>query len=440
MPPVRSGIADYTRDLTTALGAELEIDLFVATPAEEAAVRESRLPVHCAIARDFPWRERRTPYDLTIYQMGNSWCHDYMWPYVFRYPGLVVLHDGQLHHARAWSLLRRGRADDYRAELAFNHPELPREAAEPALSGFGGSLYYLWPMLRSVVTSARAIAVHDDALAANMRAAFPDAAVHAIRMGVPDVTPESEHVAAIRRRHDLDPSALVVAAFGGLTPEKRLRPLFDAVAVARRYRPDLRILLVGPIHPHYDVMTEARTSGVEDLVTIAGYVLDAELPAYIAVADIVSCLRFPSARETSASWLRALAAGRPTLVTDLAQQAALSTLDPRSWTLANGRGSDAPIAVSIDVMDEVHSLTLALKRLVLDNQLRATLGAAAYRFWAGHHTVDQMASDYQDVIRAATGRRPPVIALPSHMRPDGLEHLRDLLAPFAGLDVPLEGR
>ena len=83
-------------------------------------------------AHDFVWATRRAAHDRVIYQMGNAWCHDYMWPYLFRWPGLVVLHDAHLHHARAWSLLRRKRFADYRAELAFNHPELPPEAAEPA--------------------------------------------------------------------------------------------------------------------------------------------------------------------------------------------------------------------------------------------------------------------------------------------------------------------
>jgi len=172
MPPVRSGIADYTRDLVAALTGDTEMDVFVATSDEVDAARETGAPARYATAHDFPWRHHRAPYDLTIFQMGNSWCHDFMWPYLFRYPGLVVLHDGHLHHARAWSLLRRGRSDDYRAELAFNHPELPREAAEAALAGLGGTLYYFWPMLRSVVTSARAVAVHSEALADEIRQAW----------------------------------------------------------------------------------------------------------------------------------------------------------------------------------------------------------------------------------------------------------------------------
>ena len=41
MPPVRSGIADYTRDLVAALTGDTEIDVFVATADEVDAARET---------------------------------------------------------------------------------------------------------------------------------------------------------------------------------------------------------------------------------------------------------------------------------------------------------------------------------------------------------------------------------------------------------------
>ena len=88
-----------------------EIDVFV----DEAV---ARVAPGTRSAHDFVWRHRQEPYDLTVYQVGNSSHHDYLWPYLFRYPGLTVLHDAHLHHARAAALLRTLRADDYRAEFA----------------------------------------------------------------------------------------------------------------------------------------------------------------------------------------------------------------------------------------------------------------------------------------------------------------------------------
>ena len=104
---------------------------------------------------------------------------------------------------------------------------------------------------------------------------------------------------------------------------------------------------------------------------------------------------------------------------------------------ANPRTGSAPIAVSIDLLDEVHSLTLALKHLATDPGRRRSLGESAKHYWAANHTVDLMASDYREVIARASVRQAPDVSLPSHLRPDGREHLRELLAPFAGLAVPL---
>ena len=56
-----------------------------------------------------------------------------------------------------------------------------------------------------------------------------------------------------------------------------------------------------------------------------------------ASTDVCLCLRWPTARETSASWLRCLAAGKPTIVTDLVHTADVAVLDPRSWTLCSTR-------------------------------------------------------------------------------------------------------
>lgn len=433
LPPTKSGIADYTVEWLTGFGARHAIDVFVASPEERAAWPPGHAPFAVRNAHEFVWARRRTPYDLVIYQMGNAWCHDYMWPYLFKWPGLVVLHDAHLHHARAWSLLRRHRLDDYRAELAFNHPALPPDAAEIGLSGFSGPLYYFWPMLRTVVASARAVAVHNTRLAADVSAEFPDTPIRAIPMGVADSIPSADAAEAVRRRHGFGPATVILSAFGGVTPEKRLEPVLQALAVVRRYQPEVRLLLVGQALPHFDALAAARARGVDDLVTIAGYVDKDAVPAYLAASDVVLSLRWPSARETSASWLRAIASGRPTLVTDLAQQADLPTLDPRSWTVVHAQPAldrVEPVAVSIDILDEQHSLTLALKRLTIDPALRARLGAAARAHWMRGHTVDRMTAAYDEVVREVAALPDPVASLPPHLRPAAAAHARHLIAAF----------
>src|SRR5581483_8165829 len=106
-------------------------------------------------AHDFVWRARRHQFDLVVYQIGNSRLHEFIWPYAFRWPGLAVLHDARLHHARGRARLRRGDAAGYRAEFAWSHPDVGPDAAELAIAGFDGAYYYFWPMLRGIVESSR---------------------------------------------------------------------------------------------------------------------------------------------------------------------------------------------------------------------------------------------------------------------------------------------
>src|SRR6185436_14765134 len=89
LPPERSGIAAYSANLVPRLAQAHAIDCWSG-----------------ANRQDFLWTARRDPYDLFIYQLGNAPCHDYMWAYLAAFPGLVVLHDARLHHARARRLLK----------------------------------------------------------------------------------------------------------------------------------------------------------------------------------------------------------------------------------------------------------------------------------------------------------------------------------------------
>ena len=97
-----------------------------------------------------------------------------------------MLHDAALHHARAQALLLDKRADDYRAEFRFNHPGVDPRVADFVVAGLEGSPYYLWPMLRLVMSRARAVAVHSAPLRDALAEEFPETPITTVSMGVPD--------------------------------------------------------------------------------------------------------------------------------------------------------------------------------------------------------------------------------------------------------------
>jgi glycosyltransferase involved in cell wall biosynthesis len=387
LPPVRSGISSYSAEVLPLL--------------ESPSVAIDRYPE--SAAHDFVWQMRRRPYDLVVYQLGNAPCHDYMWAYLARYPGLVVLHDARLHHARARRLLQSERFDDYCREFAYDHPDARPAFAEYAIAGLGASIYYFWPMLRVVLRTARLVAVHNSRVAADLAGQQCGAPVETIRMGVPSARTEPGDVAALRRKLAIPGTALVFAVFGKVTAEKRVAAILRAFgSLVREGRPAY-LLLAGDATEYSTLDTEISEQGAGSRVRIVGYLDDSEIGSCLAAADACLCLRWPTAQETSASWLRCLAAGRPTVISDLPHLV------------------DVPssVAMRVDLWDEDRSLETALRRLADEGRLREELGRAGKAYWATHHTLEMMAGDYRRLLDAAA-RRPigAAIDLPPHFLED----------------------
>ncbi|MDH4064881.1 MAG: glycosyltransferase family 4 protein [Acidobacteriota bacterium] len=449
LPPDPSGIAAYTHEVVPLLRRSFRaIDLYTdavgqivrAAPSATAArsTSDADLPA-VPSAHDFVWRHRRHPYDLIVYQLGNSASHDFIWAYLFRYPGLLVLHDAQVHQARALWLLRRlePRLDDYLAEVRASHPEAPPDLGLLFAAGLGGSLYRLWPLVGLALRASRLTAVHNAHLASALSRAHADASVTAIDMGVADPLADGPSDAAgrLRAHYDIPPGACVIGAYGGLTPEKRIPQLLEAVAGLNGTPTPLHVLLVGQRAGHYDVDADIRRLGLASRVHVAGYVPDAELAAHLAAADVCWCLRWPSNGETSASWLRCLGTGRPTLITALAQLRDVPVLRVDAAGLLDGPMDDA-VGVAVDPVDERRDMPRALTSLAADADLRRRLGQAARRYWEARHTLPRMAAAYERLIRDAAVRSVPTPDLPPHLRDDGTRTAQRILSEIGLEELP----
>ena len=108
---------------------------------------------------------------------------------------------------------------------------------------------------------------------------------------------------------------------------------------------------------------------LREATTITGYVAEADLDAYIAAADLVINLRFPSVGESSGTLARALSAGRCCIVNDTATYAEI----PR----------DA--VVHIPILGTVPALVRAMEALLGDGDLRAMFGERARSYACDAH-------------------------------------------------------
>jgi hypothetical protein len=374
---------------------------------------------------------------------------------------------------------RHPRRDEYRREFRFNHPDVDPDLAELGAVGLLGSLTYLWPMLRIVIESSRRTIVHNDWLAEQIREAHPAAAVDVVEMGVAAPAPQSGARRQIRSRHGIAEDAVVFTAFGKVTPEKRVREALRALASVAEAAPRAHLLIAGETVDYYDLHAEAEALGIGERVTFAGYLADEEIDDYLDASDVCLCMRWPTSRETSASWLRCLAAGKPTISTDLVHTVDVPTLDPRNWSVLDARlksrpteerpateerlksrpaertpateeppteqehlaDQTGPAGVSIDILDEGHSLKLAIRRLATDEKLRAMLGANARAIWGERFRLEGMVSGYQRVIaqllQAAPERTGYLTTLPVHLRSSGAEHAESIVRKILGSEYHL---
>ena len=133
---------------------------------------------------------------------------------------------------------------------------------------------------------------------------------------------------------------------------------------------------------------------------------------------------------------RALAAGRATVIVDLVHLALVPSLDPRTWQrhspggVPTAAGPSEPITVAVDILDEDHSLRLAMRRLARDRDLRDELGRAARRHWEAEHSFDRAVRDYERAMTRAASAPDPAGDRPPHLRPVAFDQARRLAADF----------
>ena len=416
LPPAPTGIADYDVDVLHALAGRHEIDAWhdgVGAEGVPAGIRAR--PASQLLAT-----HARTPYDAVVYQMGNGPAHAFLYPLLHRLPGLLVLHDLVLHHARARMLLdgaearayradpsrsdlrdaARARADEYRAEAAYSHPEAGTRLAEAHLATVGMLLPYAYPLVRLPVEASRAVAAHNDWTVDWLRAHVPGVPASRVVMPVTALRAPDGAAAALRARFGIAPDDVVVGCFGLLTPEKQVTTVARAVARAAALRPRLRLLLVGASPDPAALDRTLVETGVAHRTTVTGRVPFDDLAAAMEAADIVAHLRYPTARETSAALLRVLAQGRATVMTGLEHQ----------------RDIPDDAVLRLDPSDEEGGLTRALLHLADLPARRRRLGEAAAAFVAREHTPARCAASYEDALRvAATATPPPRPDWPSHL-------------------------
>jgi glycosyltransferase involved in cell wall biosynthesis len=358
LPPVHSGIADYSLDLLPHLAALADVRL----------IRLPDLPVAPEVERDWPMApaaELGAGGRLPLYQMGNNRYHRGVEALALRAPGVLTLHDIVLHHLVQDSTLGREEPSgywDYKDRLTRDHGWIGETVAlVKRWNAWGLAPVFALPAHRSLLRRQRGVLVHSRWAAAYLRDENLGVPVRAVPMGVP-LPPEADNAAgrALRARFGLPADRPVLGSFGFQTPIKRTVTALRALAAPGLEQ--VHLLIVGEAPASVDLEGEARQAGVADRVHVAGFLPFDDFGAAIAAVDLCLNLRYPTAGETSASLLRVLAAGRPAIVSDYGQFGDL----PRDIALRVPLGDEEPAA-----------LAALLRELLADPARLRAMGRAA---------------------------------------------------------------
>ncbi len=387
LPPVRSGIADYSRDLLPHLAALADVrvirlpgqpvapELAAAWPLVDASAVGAAPPLPAGAGPGAGGAR------LPLYQMGNNRHHEGVLELAMRHPGVLTLHDVVLHHLLLDLTLGRGDYHGYKERLTRDHGWMGEAVAVAKRWGaYGTAPIFALPAHRTLLRRQRGVLVHSEWAAAVVREENPGLRVRAVPMGVPLPPPaDREAGLAVRRRLGLPEDAPVMGSFGFQTPIKR-----TALAAAALAAPGLErvhLLVVGEEAPGSGVLAAAHRAGVAARVHLTGYLPFADFAGAIAAVDLCLNLRYPTAGETSASLLRVMAAGRAAVVSDYAQFAELPEaiavkvpLNPeRPADPANPAGSENPE----DTAPEVEALAARLAALLAEPSRLRAMGEAA---------------------------------------------------------------
>jgi glycosyltransferase involved in cell wall biosynthesis len=361
LPPDPSGIADYADELLPHLARFWDIALFA-----DGEVAPALADLHPVVdARDEEAAIARLPgYDAVLYHLGNNPAHLGAYRALQRHHGLVVLHDASLAHLVIHATHLAGRTDRLFAELRALHGDLAAEAVrrhfylhEPAPWDVEPLRF---PLLGRALGAARAVLVHSRFAAEQVRRAMPGLPVEVVEH---HALPPPTHVSFASTA----PGAPVVFCTAGfLTPAKHIDLVLAALAKLRG-RVAFRYRLVGTVAPGFPLYGQVRDHGLLDHVDLVGHVSKERLYAELAEADVCVNLRHPTSGETSGIVQRALAAGRPVVVSDV------------------GWFSELPDACAVKVPageGEVRALAVRLEELARDPARRAAMSEAALAYAA----------------------------------------------------------
>ncbi len=360
MPPAKSGIADYSAALVEPLSELAQVTIF---------------------AGDSPAHDP-TSFDIALYQLGNNAFHSFVYDEALKAPGIIVMHESNLHHLIADRTIKRNDWDAYMREVEFDGGGDALLYARRVRALEVGPDYDNLPMLRRVLAASRGVIVHSHYVERDIRKAGFNGPIAVIPHGawIPDADRQG-----FRHKLGVDPTTPLIGVFGFLKPYKRISESLRAFKRLIRVHPDARMILVGEPHPDFPLQSIIEGLGLQSSVRVLGFTPIEHFVGYIAACDIILNLRYPTVGESSGTLLRSLGLGRAVIVSNIGSFAEYP--------------DNICLKVPVDGTEE-DTLYEYLNALVIRPDLRTALGERARAWVERECSWRVVAGRYVDFCRA----------------------------------------
>lgn len=389
-PPIQSGISDYTEELLSELQQYYHIEVFTDTgyiPTPEIA---AKYHVHHFTA--FERRNRAVGnFAVNLHQLGNSRYHVYHYYQLLEYPhrNIVMIHDlpfglTLFHHYAQMNSFR-----DFRLHISSFLSDDKMAAFDKAMNlwrkGNDGRCLDEWFManfcLDRVFKNSVAQVVQTVPALNDLRTAYANTNLHLIPQAVKANT---FNQADARRLLNIPEGTFIVGCFGHVARPKRLAEVLLGFKQFLSTHPDSVLLMVGPHDEKpYTMQLEEIAKSMPGAVVMTGHVEKEQFESLAAACDVIVGLRTDAPGQYSAGVLRAIAAAKPVLVSDLPQWGAY----PASFTYKIPQDNQ-----------EIDTIANVLTRLADHPQERESARLAALDYYQDH-SLTAMANRYHALIQ-----------------------------------------
>jgi glycosyltransferase involved in cell wall biosynthesis len=367
-PPIKSGIAEYSRDLIFYLKDYYEVYLIT----NQKNISEDLLN-NFKVLNDKEFREKFYLFDRILYNIGNSFHHYWMISLLEEIPGVVILHDVFLGDLINW-IDHYYKPKFFEEELYYSHGwsaliRALREKRQKIISDF--------PLNARVINNALGIIVHSK-FALNIIKEFYSLRQDSFfkKINFPYNLREN-----IEKKSENIENDLIIGSFGFINSNKAPDLIIKGFLKSKVFKnPKSKLFFVGePVNKEIflSLKKTIKEYNLTNKIFITGFVNKEEYNSLQEKTFIGIQLRINSRGETSKTLFDLLAKGIPTIVNE------------------HGSFKELPrdIVYFIPEKPSPNDIAQALDDLVNNKHLYLNLSRKAIEYVKKNHNIEEIVED-----------------------------------------------